>query len=83
MSEFELTPGPAMGSPDIEVKVTCPDCGHVRVRAADLRLVVPGSGRSAHYRFRCPQCGADVRREASRVVAAELLARRVPTVSAR
>lgn len=82
MAEVEFAGGAALGSPDIEVKVTCPDCGHIRVRAADLRLVVPSSGRGAHYRFRCPDCGQAVRREASRAVAAELLARRVPTVSA-
>lgn len=61
------------------VKVTCPDCGHVRVPPADLRLVVADRGGS-FYQFSCPQCGRRVRREVSKDVAGALLARRVPTV---
>jgi len=48
------------------VKVTCPGCGHVRLDAGDVRLV-RGSGRS-YYLFRCPGCGARVRRPAAEEV---------------
>lgn len=61
------------------VKVTCPDCGHVRVAPTDVRLVV-ADGRSPFYLFSCPGCGRRVRREVTKEVAGALLARRVPAV---
>lgn len=64
------------------VKVTCPDCGHVRVPPADVRLVVAPAPGTSFYLFSCPGCGRRVRRVVSRQVAAELLARRVPAVRA-
>lgn len=64
------------------VKVTCPGCGHVRVPAADLRLVVSGDAGSSFYLFTCPTCGVRVRREVTKDVAGALLARRVPAVRA-
>ncbi len=62
------------------VKVTCPDCGHVRVAPADVRLVVGDGPTSSYYLFTCPGCGRRVRREVSKDVAGALLARRVPSV---
>ncbi len=62
------------------VKVTCPDCGHVRVPPAEVRLVVTESPGGSFYAFTCPGCSQRVRREVTRDVAGALLARRVPAV---
>ncbi len=62
------------------VKVTCPDCGHVRVAPADVRLVVAEAPGFSFYVFTCPGCGERVRREVTKDVAGALLARRVPAV---
>jgi ribosomal protein S27E len=62
------------------VKVTCPDCGHVRVAPTDVRLVVTESPGGSFYMFTCPGCDQRVRREVTRDVAGALLARRVPAV---
>lgn len=64
------------------VKVTCPDCGHVRVPPADVRLVVTQGPSGSFYVFTCPGCEQRVRREVTRDVAGALLARRVPAVRA-
>lgn len=64
------------------VKVTCPDCGHVRVPPADVRLVVAAGPSGSYYLFSCPGCGQRVRREVTKDVAGALLARRVPAVRA-
>lgn len=71
------TPADTAGEP-APVKVTCPDCGHVRVAPADVRLVV-GEG-STYYLFTCPGCERRVRRDVTKEVAGALLARRVPSV---
>ncbi len=73
MIEPERRPAPA------PVKVTCPDCGHVRVAPTEVRLVV---GENPFYVFTCPGCDQRVRREVSKDVAGALLARRVPAVRA-
>jgi ribosomal protein S27E len=62
------------------VKVTCPDCGHVRVAPTDVRLVVTEAPGSSFYVFTCPGCEKRVRREVTKDVAGALLARRVPAV---
>ena len=72
MIEPEVPPAPA------PVKVTCPDCGHVRVAPTDVRLVVAPSG--SFYVFTCPGCDRRVRRDVTKDVAGALLARRVPAV---
>lgn len=64
------------------VKVTCPECGHVRVPATEVRLVVSGDAGRSFYLFTCPTCGVRVRREVTKDVAGALLARRVPAVRA-
>jgi RNase P subunit RPR2 len=50
-----------------DVKVTCRSCGHVRLPAADVRLVL--RFEDPYYVFRCPQCGGRVRRAAPEQVA--------------
>jgi RNase P subunit RPR2 len=62
------------------VKVTCPDCGHVRVPPTEVRLVVTEAPGGSFYVFTCPGCGRRVRREVTKDVAGALLARRVPAV---
>lgn len=62
------------------VKVTCPDCGHVRVAPTDVRLVVVEVPGSSFYVFTCPGCSKRVRREVTKDIAGALLARRVPAV---
>ncbi|HUR72864.1 MAG TPA: hypothetical protein VMZ00_01235 [Sporichthya sp.] len=69
--------GPADPAP---VKVTCPDCGHVRVAPTDVRLVVAEPPGPSFYVFTCPSCERRVRREVTKDVAGALLARRVPAV---
>jgi predicted RNA-binding Zn-ribbon protein involved in translation (DUF1610 family) len=66
--------------PPAPVKVTCPDCGHVRVAPNDVRLVVTGTPGGSYYVFTCPDCGQRVKREVTKDVAGALLARRVPAV---
>jgi predicted RNA-binding Zn-ribbon protein involved in translation (DUF1610 family) len=63
-----------------KVKVTCPDCGHVRLPSADVRLVVDSGPRGSRYVFRCPDCGARIRREAPRPVVVTLLAHGVTAI---
>jgi predicted RNA-binding Zn-ribbon protein involved in translation (DUF1610 family) len=72
--EPEHVPAPA------PVKVTCPDCGHVRVPPTEVRLVVTETPGGSYYAFTCPDCGQRVKREVTKDVAGALLARRVPTV---
>lgn len=69
-------------APSAPVKVTCPDCGHVRVPPRDVRLVVTETPGGSYYAFTCPDCGQRVKREVTKDVAGALLARRVPTVRA-
>lgn len=64
------------------LKVTCPDCGHVRLEAGEVRLVVAQPPRSPYYVFSCPGCARRVRRPVTVAVAAAMLARRVPGVRA-
>jgi ribosomal protein S27E len=56
----------------VSVKVTCPQCGHVRVAAREIRLVVPADATGSFYRFRCPSCSLSVRRPAVAPVVAAL-----------
>jgi hypothetical protein len=67
-------------APPAPVKVTCPDCGHVRVPPREVRLVVTGAAGGSYYAFTCPGCSRRVRREVTKDVAGALLARRVPAV---
>ena len=67
-------------APPAPVKVTCPDCGHVRVPPTEVRLVVTETPGGSYYAFTCPGCSRRVRREVTRDVAGALLARRVPAV---
>lgn len=71
---------PEKRSEPAPVKVTCPDCGHVRVPPTDVRLVVTESPGGSFYVFTCPGCEQRVRREVTKDVAGALLARRVPAV---
>ncbi|GAA0622686.1 hypothetical protein GCM10009547_27040 [Sporichthya brevicatena] len=71
---------PEKPAPPAPLKVTCPDCGHVRVPPRDVRLVVVSAPGASYYTFACPDCGQRVRREATKDVAGALLARRVPAV---
>ena len=75
MIEPENVPGPPA-----PVKVTCPDCGHVRVPPRDVRLVVTETPGGSFYVFTCPDCGQRVKREVTKDMAGALLARRVPAV---
>lgn len=61
-----------------QLKVTCPACGHVRIDAADVRIVV--SDRSSYYVFGCPDCDLRVKRPVTPDVVDELVARGVPAV---
>jgi len=63
-----------------QLKVTCPGCGHVRVAAADVRIVENPPGKDSYYVFSCPDCGRRVRRTVSVDVLAELVARGVVAV---
>jgi ribosomal protein S27E len=63
-----------------KLKVTCPDCGHVRLPTDEVRLVVGPGPRGSFYRFRCPDCGGRVRRPAPEPVVATLLERGVPAI---
>ncbi len=76
MTEPGTAGGPA------PVKVTCPDCGHVRVAPTDVRLVVVEAPGSSFYTFTCPGCDQRIRREVTKDVAGALLARRVPSIRA-
>jgi predicted RNA-binding Zn-ribbon protein involved in translation (DUF1610 family) len=69
-------------TPPAPVKVTCPDCGHVRVPPRAVRLVVTATPGGSYYLFSCPDCGRRVKREVTKDVAGALLARRVPAVRA-
>lgn len=61
-----------------QLKVTCPACGHVRVNACEVRIVV--SERSSYYVFGCPDCSRRIKRPVTPDVVDELVARGVPAV---
>jgi hypothetical protein len=65
-----------------QLKVTCPACGHVRVNAGDVRIVVGSPPKGAYYVFGCPDCSLRVRRPVTADVVEELVARGVPAVRA-
>ena len=65
-----------------QLKVTCPACGHVRVNAVDVRIVVGSPPKGAYYVFGCPDCSLRVRRPVTPDVVEELVARGVPAVRA-
>ncbi|MGQ0845878.1 MAG: hypothetical protein ACT4QF_17285 [Sporichthyaceae bacterium] len=61
-----------------QLKVTCPACGHVRILAEDVRIVV--GERGSYYVFACPDCTRRVKRPVTEDVVDELVARGVPAV---
>ncbi|HZE67548.1 MAG TPA: hypothetical protein VE081_12995 [Sporichthyaceae bacterium] len=65
-----------------QLKVTCPACGHVRVNADDVRIVVSAPPKGSYYVFGCPDCSLRVRRPVTADVVEELVARGVPAVRA-
>jgi len=61
-------------------RVSCADCGPVRLAGQEIRLIV-GSGRSGNtYSFRCPQCGTSTRKPAGPRIVELLSEAGVPAV---
>ena len=51
------------------IRATCPSCGDVRLKAADVVVRVCANDNKGSYCFRCPSCGLRVTKSAdSRIV---------------
>ena len=67
-------------SPSTLFRVSCADCGPVRLPGQEIRLVV-GSGRTGNtYSFRCPECGNSTRKPAGPRIVELLSEAGVPAV---
>lgn len=55
------------------IRATCPTCGDVELRPADLRLVVCSRSEWSTYAFDCPTCTDEVRKPADEEVVALLV----------
>ena len=64
----------------MEIRVRCPDCGHVEVPAGKITLLLTPSGDQGAYGFDCPSCGRMVDTVANRTAVALLIAAGVEPV---
>lgn len=48
------------------IRATCPNCGKVEIGAAAISLEVDGDDGLGQYRFACPNCTAEVSKQASK-----------------
>lgn len=55
------------------IKASCPVCGDVELRPAQLRLVVSNVPERSYYSFRCTTCTDEVRKPADEQVVALLV----------
>lgn len=55
------------------IRAECPECGDVKITAADLVLRVCADNGRCSYAYRCPECRVCVARECSRRMADVLL----------
>jgi hypothetical protein len=55
------------------IRATCPTCGDVELKPADLRLVVCSRTDWSSYAFDCPRCTDEVKKPADEEVVALLL----------
>ena len=55
------------------IRATCPTCGDVELKPADLRLVVCSRAEWSTYAFDCPSCNDEVKKPADEEVVALLV----------
>lgn len=55
------------------IRATCPTCGDVELKPADLRLVVCSRAEWSTYAFDCPACRDEVKKPADEEVVALLV----------
>jgi hypothetical protein len=56
------------------IRTSCPTCGQVDLSAEAISLEVTDDGDRGRYAFTCPDCRADITRDADRKVVSLLLA---------
>ncbi|NHC14346.1 hypothetical protein [Motilibacter deserti] len=60
------------------IKASCPVCGDVELKPAQLRLVVCSRADWSYYAFTCPTCRDEVRKPADEEIVALLVSGGVP-----
>ncbi|RKS67909.1 hypothetical protein CLV35_3813 [Motilibacter peucedani] len=55
------------------IKASCPMCGDVELKPAQLRLVVCSRSEWSYYAFTCPTCSDEVRKPADEEIVALLV----------